>query len=407
MADEVKPIIVCVDDKPEFLGPFQGNLSARYGERYVVEVYTDGKTALGEIADAKGEGEVVALAIVDHQMDGMKGVDMLINLMEGHPEVKRLLLTGEAKAPDVVKGVNAGAIQQYVRKEFMDDKGLDVYMSIDLLLSTFTAERIARARQATLDEIAGFFHRQTLPSSLPDIAGYSVGCVYKPLEIVGGDFYDFFEIGEGVYGMLVGDVQGHGVEAALIAKLIIDNIRSNVEHLGSPSTTLTEINGMFLLYKERVLGVRIGEDDAEGCFCTLFYGVLNTNTDTFTFSSAGHDAPYHIAVDGNVSEFYRGEDHFSGFPIGLSECEYNQDSRVINPGEVVLCHTDGVKEALDPDDNQFGSKFEDTLRANRDLPIDQLVDAVRKSCDTHRGGTSASDDVTLLGFGYDKMDIIG
>ena len=112
-------------------------------------------------------GHEVPLVISDHQMPGITGVELLKEVRRRCADTARLLLTGQAGERAVMDGINSGAIQYYVRKEYMDESDFDVYIGVDLLLRNWHLEREAKAKQETLNHIAMELHKQALPQKLP------------------------------------------------------------------------------------------------------------------------------------------------------------------------------------------------------------------------------------------------
>ena len=197
---------------------------------------------------------------------------------------------------------------------------------------------------------------------------------------------------------MVGDVSGHGSAAALLAKAIIDSIRTNAYDLSFPGKLLTHTNRLFLRYQDKVLIERLGSDSS---FCTMVYCVLDFKQNILTFSSAGHYSPIVIGKDGSVSSLFKQEEDSAclGHPIGVAEMDYGEGTTVIAPRSRIVAYTDGVIEQESPTGQQFKGTLDEVLRANATLPVNDLLKAIWSAYDNHRGERLPTDDFTLLALG--------
>jgi PAS domain S-box-containing protein len=232
------------------------------------------------------------------------------------------------------------------------------------------ALRIARLIQQTL-----------LPKSAPELGGYQIAAYYQPAREVGGDFYDFFEVGDGRLGLVVGDASGKGIPAAMV----MANTRSVLRTIAqggdiAPGHVLAEANEFLC------------PDIPSNMFVTCFYGVLDPSSDTFTYANAGHDLPYlHRNCD---AEKLRSR----GMPLGLMpEMSYEEKETILQAGESVLFYSDGLVEAHDPIGEMFGFPRLRTLVAEHDDEERSLVDLLMKELYSFTGeGWEQEDDITLV-----------
>jgi PAS domain S-box-containing protein len=186
--------------------------------------------------------------------------------------------------------------------------------------------RIARLIQQTL-----------LPKSLPELDGYQIAVYYQPAREVGGDFYDSLELPDGRLGLIVGDVSGKGVPAAIVMAITRTMLRA-AYRLGSPAEILEQANN--ILYPEI----------PPNMFVTCLVALLNSRAGRLHYANAGHNPPYLRHADG-VSEELRA----TGMPLGLMpNMSYEQKEITLEPGESVLFYSDGLVEAHDPRREMFG-----------------------------------------------------
>src|ERR687894_700983 len=207
-------------------------------------------------------------------------------------------------------------------------------------------------------EVAKLIQQNFLPKELPDLPGWQVAAYYRPAREVGGDFYDVIPLPDGRVAFVVGDVTDKGVPAALVMSATRSVLRASAQRLIEPGVVLERVNE------------HLCPDMPEKMFVTCLYGVLDPVSGHFRFANAGHDLPYVKTAEG--SEELRAR----GMPLGLMPgMPYEEKEAVLQPGESVLLHSDGVVEAHDPERNMFG--FPRLKQAVADYPGGaELIDRV-------------------------------
>ena len=196
----------------------------------------------------------------------------------------------------------------------------------------------AQERQRLEQElhIARLIQQTLLPKSLPELPHYEVAAYYQPARQVGGDFYDFLTLPDGQLGLIVGDVSGKGVPAALVMAITRTMLQA-AYRMGSPGEILEQVNNT--LYR----------DIPPNMYVTCLTALLDSRTGRLQYANAGHDLPYLRHVDG-VSKL-----RANGMPLGLMpNMSYEQKEITLKPGESVLLYSDGLVEAHDPQREMFG-----------------------------------------------------
>ena len=184
-------------------------------------------------------------------------------------------------------------------------------------------------------------------------------------------------------GLVVGDVTGHGIGPALLMAETRAYVRIAALNRADPGDVLTRTN------------IALAEDIGDERFVTLFLGRLDAAQRKLTYVSAGHPPGYLLAPDGRV----RMELRRTGVPLGMRpNTEYRNAPPIeLQPGEIALLLTDGIEEAMGPDDEMFGTdRMLDVLRANRDQPATRIVDALYLAVREFCQGTEQQDDVTCI-----------
>jgi serine phosphatase RsbU (regulator of sigma subunit) len=231
-------------------------------------------------------------------------------------------------------------------------------------------------------EVAKRIQEATLPKALPTLEGWRIASYYRPAREVGGDFFDFFELGDGLVGLTVGDATGKGMPAALVVAATSAMLRAVAQALGpsSPGETLARVNEALL--------ARISAN----MFVTCFYAVLDPKSGRMSYANAGHDLPYLYRRAGGAEKL-----EARGVPLGLMPgMGYEEREASIWDEHGILFYSDGLVEAHGPSGEMFGFPRLRALVAEHreerslgDLLLRELYSFVGE-------GWDQEDDVTLL-----------
>lgn len=222
--------------------------------------------------------------------------------------------------------------------------------------------------------------------AFPERKEFDIYATMNPAKEVGGDFYDFFLIDEDHLAVVIADVSGKGVPAALfmvIAKTLIKNHAQNRE---TPGSVFTQTNA------------QLCEGNDAGLFVTAWMGVLEISTGQFVYVNAGHNPPL-LKHAGGGYEWLKSR---PGFVLaGMEGIRYRENSLQMEPGDCLYLYTDGVTEATNEKQELFGEiRLQTVLNETPDLPVDRLLQKVKQSIDTFAGEAEQFDDITMLGLEY-------
>ena len=222
--------------------------------------------------------------------------------------------------------------------------------------------------------------------AFPEREEFDIYATMNPAKEVGGDFYDFFLIDEDHLAVVIADVSGKGVPAALfmvIAKTLIKNHAQNRE---TPGSVFTQTNA------------QLCEGNDAGLFVTAWMGVLEISTGQFVYVNAGHNPPL-LKHAGGGYEWLKSR---PGFVLaGMEGIRYRENSLQMEPGDCLYLYTDGVTEATNEKQELFGEiRLQTVLNETPDLPVDRLLQKVKQSIDTFAGEAEQFDDITMLGLEY-------
>lgn len=257
-------------------------------------------------------------------------------------------------------------------------------------LATVTADK---ERIATELNVATQIQASMLPNhfpAFPERDEFDVYATMHPAKEVGGDFYDFFLVDEKHLGVVMADVSGKGVPAALFMVIAKTLIKTHTQTGQIPSEIFTDVNNQLC-------------ENNEACmFVTAFMGVLNTETGEFIHVNAGHNPPLIRRANGDF-EWIQTKPAF--VLAGISDMKFTQESMMLNKGDRLYLYTDGVTEALNNEKELFG---EDRLidRLNReevkDMSLEELLSYISKELAIFADGADQADDITMLTFEYLK-----
>ena len=246
------------------------------------------------------------------------------------------------------------------------------------LVAEQQAEAEERERIAHELQVAALIQQTLLPKTLPDIPGWEIDAYYRPAQAVGGDFYDFVRLEDGRYVILIGDVTGHGVPAALVMASCRSILRSAAQQHSDPGEILATTNEALIV------------DIPPNMFVTCLCAVLDPQTSTLRFANAGHNLPYTSSVDG-VTEL-----RATGMPLGLMpDMQYDVVEAAIEPGTAMVLSSDGLTEAHNPEREMYGFG---RLRALLGYSYSDtgLLKSILSDLDEFSRGAEQEDDVTLV-----------
>ena len=230
-------------------------------------------------------------------------------------------------------------------------------------------------------EVARQVQLELLPPRDPQLEGYDISAYNFPTEEVSGDYYDWVKIYEDQIGLVVADVSGKGVQAALLMAFLRASLRA-ATHIGySPHISLAKVN--YLLW----------ESIERNQFVTAFYAILDVTNRTLTYTNAGHNPPILLKQNGALSFMDRGS-----VPLGMfRDTRYHDYYLTTEPGDVIVIYTDGVTEAGNEEGEEFGrDRLAESVRANRELGARELISALHTAVVEWTNGRGATDDVTFF-----------
>jgi len=341
-----------------------------------------------EAIDKLDEDNDISMVISDINMPVMDGLALLKQLSETKPNVRSVIVSAYGDMNNIRTAMNRGAFD-FVTKPI---DFTDLEITIDKTLRHLALVREALSNRDQLValshelDVARDMQASVLPRQFPATDRYRTHGLMVPAKEVGGDFYDFFTLGEDRIGVAIGDVSGKGIPAALFMMACRTLLRSRALEGGAPDECLGYVNDL------------LSEDNENCMFVTLFYGVLDTGSGVFQYCNGGHNPPRLVHKDGQVVALPTTRDVALGVLPGHT---FNRDTLQLDGDDTLFFYTDGVTEAEGPGSEEFGEERLDTLLAGTDqADCDRITSLVLDRVREFAGDNPQSDDITCVVLRY-------
>jgi phosphoserine phosphatase RsbU/P len=375
-ADQKKTVLV-VDDAPANIQVVNSILK----DTYKIRIATNGAKAL----ELVGVAPPPDLILLDIMMPGMDGYEVCTRLKDdpGTKDIPVIFLTGQTETADETRGFEVGAVD-YIHKPFSPAvvkarvqthlvlRGIREQLALQLLA---IQKELETARQIQLS---------ILPHEIPKVRGLDIAARYIPMTSVAGDFYDFIAVDANHIGILVADVSGHGMPAALIASMLKIAFAAQAANAAHPEEVLSGLNlalcGKFQHH-----------------YVTAAYVYLDLEKHTLTYAGAGHPPLLLCAKSAPCVQ----EVCENGLFLGKFDfATYSSVELPLAPGDRILLYTDGIPETENPAQVAFGDeRFQQILSEVQSETADQFADHLLSELEVWSGlgdGEELNDDLTLV-----------
>jgi sigma-B regulation protein RsbU (phosphoserine phosphatase) len=373
----VQKSILIVDDTPINIGVISGALK----DSFATKVATSGEKALA-IASAKEKPDLILLDVMMPEMDGYE----VCRRLKANPDTRDIpviFLTSQTEAEDETKGFEVGAVD-YIHKPF-SAAVVKARVRTHLMLREAHAQIAQQLVEINTElEMARQIQLSILPSSTPSIKGMDIVARYIPMTSVAGDFYDFIVVDGTHVGILIADVSGHGLPAALIASMLQVALTAQARHASEPAKVLAGLNlalcGKF-----------------QHNFVTAAYVYVDLEKGTLSYAGAGHP-PLLLwrKSTGAASQLLE-----NGLVMGqFEEATYDSLHVPIEAGDRFVLYTDGILESNSPSQEEFGTeRFMKFMEKNNKLKAGPFADKLLLELARwleQPPGEGHTDDISLL-----------
>jgi sigma-B regulation protein RsbU (phosphoserine phosphatase) len=245
-------------------------------------------------------------------------------------------------------------------------------------------EVIEKERMEEELSIARDLQMSMLPATCPEIEGFELAATAIPAREVGGDFFDFIEMGEDKVGLVIADVTGKSVSGALV----MSASRSVFRMLSEEQMTVGEI----MVRANR----RTKKDIKSGMFVALLYAVLDAKDRSLSLCSAGQTLPVHLSAE--TGEAILMETTGDTFPLGiLDEADYQETTLQLAPGDKVILYTDGIVEAMNKEEEIFGfERLLEVIQGAQSVSSESLLKEILGQVNEFTDGADQHDDLTVI-----------
>ncbi|MEN8245169.1 MAG: SpoIIE family protein phosphatase [Thermodesulfobacteriota bacterium] len=231
---------------------------------------------------------------------------------------------------------------------------------------------------------AGDLQESMMPGECPEVEGYQIAAMSTQAREVGGDFYDFIEMGEGKLGLVIGDVTGKSVTGALVMSASRSVFRMLSEQHLPVSDIMIQGNQ------------RLKKDIKSGMFVALLYAMFYIEERSFGLCSAGQTQPVYLSAE--TGEVKLIETEGDTFPLGILESAEYQETRLdMSPGDAIVFYTDGIVEAMNAKEEMYGfERLEDVVRNATNLSAQEILDKILEDVNIFVSRAEQHDDLTVI-----------
>ena len=378
--------ILCVDDEAavELLMRQYFRRKIRSGE-YEFFFARNGIEAL----DVMCNNPDIEIILSDINMPDMDGLTLLAKVNEmRNPALHVIMVSAYGNMANIRQAMNNGAFDFAVKPIDMEDLSLTIEKAIERIKFVHESQQEHTQLESLKKDLttARDIQQYILPQPFPPFPEESDKIdIYASMEAakdIGGDFYDFFRIDDDRVALVIADVCGKGIPAALFMAVSRTVIRSKGMLYSDTGKCMTESNLPLVAYS------------ADFMFVTVFYAVYNMKTGLLAYCNAGHNRPVLLHSDGTTEVLPKPRNPFVGV---YKNVVYKEDTLQMESGDTLVMYTDGVTEASNPAKQLFGlDRFCSTLSSLADKNCRQIIEAVRAGISDFTAGAEQSDDITML-----------
>lgn len=381
LAQATQKLILIVDDTPVNIGVISGALK----DSFKTKIATNGEKALA-LASAEEKPDLILLDVL---MPGMDGYEVCTRLKADPAtrDIPVIFLTGQTSAEDETRGFEVGGVD-YVHKPF-SPAVVKARVRSHILLREARAQLAAQLLALNSElEMARQIQLSILPHTVPQIPNLSIAARFLPMTSVAGDFYDFIQIDDKHIGVLIADVSGHGLPSALIASMLQVALTGQAYHASEPVKVLSGLN--------RALCGKFTYN-----FVTAAYLYFDLEKNLMRYAGAGHPPVLQWRdSSGKTNKILE-----NGLVLGMfDQAEYQSLKVPLEPGDRYVLYTDGVVEAANAAEEQFGAeRFMRFIENNRHVEAGRFADSLLDELSHWTGQTAdqgQQDDLTVLVVDY-------
>jgi phosphoserine phosphatase RsbU/P len=363
------PRILIADDQPHVLEALQLLLKT---EGFATEVVNSPEAVLAAVQARSFDLLLLDMNYARDTTSGREGLQLLSRIREFDNALPVVFMTAWGSVELAVEAMQDGG-RDFVLKPW------DNVKLLGSLRRQIEEGRLLREKKKEIEE-AREIQRRLLPSEMPKLSNCQFHAFWKPAREVGGDYFDAIRLTDAAAAFCIADIAGKGLPAALLMSHLQANVRGLAHTTRSPAEMCSRLNRVAL------------ENTRSDRFTTLFYGVLDSMQGSLRYSNAGHVPPIVVRRDGTIVRPSEG-----GIVLGLfSDAEYTETEIAVGSGDRLVLMTDGITEATNDRDEEFGeNRLIRLLLEGRHFSDAELQEKVLEAV-TSFAGRALQDDATLM-----------
>lgn len=331
----------------------------------------------------------INIILSDINMPEMDGLTLLTKINEMHnPAMKCIMVSAYGDMGNIRSAMNNGAFDFATKPIDLDDLSVTIEKAIEQIdyIKKAQAEHSQLESLKTDLAVAREIQQAILPRIFPPFPEnekeLDLAALMTPAKDVGGDFYDFFRIDKNRIGLVIADVSGKGIPAAIFMAVSRTLIRTVGLQDYTPGKCLTKSNDL------------LSTESVDSMFVTVFYAIYHIDTGVLEYCNGGHNSPYILHTNGEIEMLHVSKNPIVGAIEGI---EYTGDTTTLAVGDTLVLYTDGVNEATNVDFQEYGDqKMTETLKLLNGKTCKEIIDGQLESVRAFAGEAEQSDDITIM-----------
>ncbi len=331
----------------------------------------------------------INIILSDINMPEMDGLTLLTKINEmQNPAMKCIMVSAYGDMGNIRSAMNNGAFDFATKPIDLDDLSVTIEKAVEQIdyIKQAQAEHTQLESLKTDLAVAGEIQQAILPRIFPPFPEndneLDLAALMTPAKDVGGDFYDFFRIDKEHIGLVMADVSGKGIPAAIFMAVSRTLIRTIGMQGYSSAVSINKSNDLLC------------DESVDSMFVTVFYAIYNIYTGELEYCNAGHNSPYIVRANGNVEVMPVS----SNFMVGIvSGHNFQSDKIQLEPGDTIVMYTDGVNEACNTNFDEYGDdRMAQLLEKQAGRTCREMIDAQLEDVRQFSNGAEQSDDITIM-----------
>ena len=331
----------------------------------------------------------IEIILSDINMPEMDGLTLLAKVNEmRNPALRVIMVSAYGDMKNIRQAMNNGAFDFATKPIDMEDLSRTIEKAIEQINFVHESQKAHSQLESlkkdltTAREIQQYILPQVFPPFPEDSDKMDIYASMEAAKDIGGDFYDFFRIDDDRIALVIADVCGKGIPAALFMAVSRTMIRSKGSQCDNTAECLTDSNRLLASYS------------VDCMFLTVFYAIYNTKTGLLTYCNAGHNPPHLLRADGTIEEMPEPKNNIVG---AFDNIDFKEDTLQLEHGDTLVMFTDGVTEAMTKTYEEFGTeRLDNILSGLVGKGSQEIIETVKAGIKEFVDGAEQSDDITML-----------